>query len=68
MRRWPAARDWSPPTCAGGPGRTIALQFAPLGGFHTRWRSARRDFCYLNDVVLACMKLAGAGKRVLYST
>jgi acetoin utilization deacetylase AcuC-like enzyme len=37
-----------------------------LGGFHHAMAARAAGFCYLNDVVLACLKLAGAGRRVLY--
>jgi acetoin utilization protein AcuC len=40
--------------------------FNPLGGFHHAMAEKAAGFCYLNDVVLACMKLADAGKRVLF--
>ena len=40
--------------------------FNLLGGFHHAMAEHAAGFCYLNDVVLACMKLAEAGKRVLY--
>ena len=42
------------------------IAFNLLGGFHHAMPERAAGFCYLNDVVLACMKLAGAGKRVLY--
>jgi acetoin utilization protein AcuC len=42
------------------------IVFNLLGGFHHAFPELAAGFCYLNDVVLACMKLAGAGKRVLY--
>ena len=40
--------------------------FNLLGGFHHAMAERAGGFCYLNDVVLACMRLADAGKRVLY--
>ncbi|HMP83804.1 MAG TPA: acetoin utilization protein AcuC [Verrucomicrobiota bacterium] len=40
--------------------------FNLLGGFHHAFADHAGGFCYLNDVVLACMELTGAGRRVLY--
>ncbi|MBN1670239.1 MAG: acetoin utilization protein AcuC [Kiritimatiellae bacterium] len=40
--------------------------FNPSGGFHHARAETAAGFCYLNDLVLACMRLAGAGRRVLY--
>ena len=40
--------------------------FNLLGGFHHAFPDHAAGFCYLNDAVLACARLAGAGKRVLY--
>jgi acetoin utilization protein AcuC len=40
--------------------------FNPHGGFHHAFPERAAGFCYINDQVLGCMKLAGAGKRVLY--
>ena len=40
--------------------------FSLLGGFHHAMASTASGFCYLNDAVLACLRLAEAGKRVLY--
>ena len=42
------------------------IAFNLLGGFHHAMAERAAGFCFLNDVVLACMKLAEAGKRVLY--
>lgn len=42
-----------------------AMAFNPSGGFHHAGPSSSAGFCYLNDVVLACETLAGAGMRVL---
>ena len=36
-----------------------------LGGFHHAMAERAAGFCYVNDVVLACDRLATAGKRVL---
>jgi acetoin utilization protein AcuC len=41
-----------------------AIVFSLLGGFHHAMAEKASGFCYLNDVVLACMRLAAAGKRV----
>jgi len=40
--------------------------FNPSGGFHHAGPERASGFCYINDVVLACMTLAEQGKRVLY--
>ena len=40
------------------------IAFNLLGGFHHAMPEKAAGFCYVNDVVLACMKLARAGKRV----
>ena len=40
--------------------------FHLLGGFHHAMTQRAAGFCYLNDVVLACLHLAQAGKRVAY--
>ena len=40
------------------------IAFNLLGGFHHAMAGKAGGFCYLNDVVLACMCLAAAGKRV----
>jgi len=42
------------------------VAFNLLGGFHHAMADRAAGFCYLNDVALACAKLADAGKRVLY--
>ena len=41
------------------------VAFNPSGGYHHAHASQASGFCYINDVVLACMSLADAGKRVL---
>jgi acetoin utilization protein AcuC len=41
------------------------VAFNLLGGFHHAFPERAAGFCYLNDVVLACLRLAEAGKRVL---
>jgi len=42
------------------------VAFNPSGGYHHAHRGAAAGFCYLNDVVLACMRLADGGKRVMF--
>lgn len=42
------------------------VAFSLLGGFHHAAAARASGFCYVNDVVLACMRLAAAGKRVAY--
>jgi acetoin utilization protein AcuC len=46
--------------------READVAFNLWGGFHHAMEAKAGGFCYLNDVVLACLKLAAAGKRVLY--
>jgi acetoin utilization protein AcuC len=41
------------------------IAFALLGGFHHAMAEKAAGFCYVNDVVLACERMATAGKRVL---
>ncbi len=41
-----------------------AVAFNPAGGFHHAHASRASGFCYLNDIVLACIALIDAGKRV----
>lgn len=41
------------------------IVFALLGGFHHAMAERAAGFCYLNDVVLACDRLATAGRRVM---
>ncbi|MCY2930245.1 MAG: acetoin utilization protein AcuC [Planctomycetota bacterium] len=43
-----------------------SVAFNPSGGYHHARPERAAGFCYLNDVVLACQLLAGAGKRVLF--
>lgn len=45
--------------------RRADIVFNLLGGFHHAQAARAAGFCYLNDVVLACMKLAAAGRRVV---
>jgi acetoin utilization protein AcuC len=42
------------------------VAFNPSGGFHHAFEERAAGFCYINDVALACMVLAKAGKRVMY--
>ena len=43
----------------------VDVAFNPSGGYHHAHPSRASGFCYLNDVVLGCMSLVEAGKRVL---
>lgn len=47
-------------------GREVDVAFSLMGGFHHAMAEKAAGFCYLNDVVLACERLASAGKRVAY--
>jgi len=40
------------------------VAFNPIGGFHHAGAANAEGFCYINDVVLACMELAGRGLKV----
>jgi acetoin utilization protein AcuC len=42
------------------------IAFNPSGGFHHARAQMASGFCYLNDLVLACMRFLNDGKRVLY--
>ncbi len=42
------------------------VAFNLFGGFHHAMPARAGGFCYLNDVVLACERLAASGRRVLY--
>ncbi len=42
------------------------IVFNPSGGFHHAQASNAAGFCYVNDVVIAALELADAGKRVLF--
>ena len=44
----------------------VEVAFNPSGGFHHAHASQASGFCYLNDVVLGCARLAAAGRRVLF--
>jgi acetoin utilization protein AcuC len=41
-----------------------SVAFNPSGGLHHAHAAKASGFCYLNDVVLGCMRLTEAGKRV----
>ena len=45
---------------------SAGVAFNPSGGFHHAGPELAAGFCYINDVALACLVLAEAGKRVLY--
>ncbi|MBL7214295.1 MAG: acetoin utilization protein AcuC [Phycisphaerae bacterium] len=42
------------------------IAFNPSGGYHHAFPDRAGGFCYVNDVVLGCMKLVDAGKRVCF--
>lgn len=42
------------------------IVFSLLGGFHHAFPERAAGFCYLNDVVLAAMRMAEANRRVAY--
>lgn len=42
----------------------VAVNFS--GGFHHAHAERAGGFCYLNDIVLACLLLSDAGKRVVF--
>ncbi len=44
----------------------VRAAFNPSGGFHHAHPERASGFCYINDVVLACMVFAEQGKKVLY--
>jgi acetoin utilization deacetylase AcuC-like enzyme len=41
------------------------IAFNPSGGFHHARAAKASGFCYLNDLVLACLRFSNNGKRVL---
>jgi len=43
----------------------VDIAFNPWGGLHHALPERASGFCYVNDVVLACQRLAGQAKRVL---
>jgi len=42
------------------------VAFNPSGGYHHAFPEKAAGFCYVNDMALACLTLAEAGRRVLY--
>ncbi len=44
----------------------VDVAFNPSGGYHHAGPDYASGFCYINDLVLGCMRLAEAGKKVLY--
>ena len=40
--------------------------FNPSGGYHHAFPDRAGGFCYINDLVIASMELAAAGRRILY--
>lgn len=42
------------------------IAFNPSGGFHHAGAARASGFCYMNDVVIAIMETAAAGKKVLF--
>ena len=42
------------------------IAFNPCGGYHHARAEMASGFCYLNDLVLACMRFLNNDKRVLY--
>ena len=42
------------------------IAFNPSGGFHHAGAERASGFCYINDLVLACMRFSDKGKRVLF--
>ncbi len=42
------------------------IAFNPAGGFHHARARQASGFCYLNDIVLGCIRLVENGKRVLF--
>ncbi|MBT3381758.1 MAG: acetoin utilization protein AcuC [Lentisphaerae bacterium] len=46
--------------------REATVVFHPAGGLHHAFPDRAAGFCYMNDIVLACMVLADAGRRVLF--
>jgi len=42
------------------------IVFNPSGGFHHAKAQKASGFCYLNDVVLGCLRLTEKGKRILF--
>jgi acetoin utilization protein AcuC len=44
----------------------VDVAFNPSGGYHHARPDRAAGFCYLNDVVLGCLRLARAGRRVAF--
>jgi len=42
------------------------IVFNPSGGFHHARAEMASGFCYINDLVLACLRFSDHGKKVLY--
>jgi acetoin utilization protein AcuC len=42
------------------------VAFNPAGGYHHAAPGHASGFCYINDIVLACLRLTAAGKRVMF--
>ncbi len=42
------------------------IAFNPSGGYHHAYADRAGGFCYVNDIVLGCMALTKAGKRVVF--
>jgi acetoin utilization protein AcuC len=42
------------------------VAFNPSGGYHHAHPARAGGFCYVNDIVLGCMALADAGRRVFF--
>jgi acetoin utilization protein AcuC len=70
---FPALLDYGLFACGAGLEAADALlsgkahiAFNLLGGFHHAMPEKAAGFCFLNDVALACLRLADAGKRVAY--
>jgi acetoin utilization protein AcuC len=45
---------------------SASIAFNPSGGYHHAFPDHAGGFCYLNDIVMGCMTLSEAGKRVLF--
>lgn len=45
---------------------TARIAFNPSGGYHHAFDDHAGGFCYINDIVLGCMELSRAGKKVLF--
>lgn len=44
----------------------VCIAFNPSGGYHHAGPEHAAGFCYINDVVLACIGFTEAGKKVFY--